>query len=170
MPQAWSAVKKQRQRAGRVLLLSTTLSTLLSTPPLRHSRALASLFSPINHTGQPTEDDEVPITMATTASCDHNPHLIRRGSSSVAVGGPSPSLTVTKNFNGSAAVSEEHRVQASDYLASYIKVPNASCLCQYSSRHFVVLFHAVAVVPRRTLVLPTPRINARSRTVPWCRK
>jgi len=30
-------------------------------------------------------------------------------------------LTVTKNVNNSIAVSEEHRVQASEYLAPYIK-------------------------------------------------
>ncbi len=33
----------------------------------------------------------------------------------------SRSLTVTKNVNNSIAVSEEHRVQASEYLAPYIE-------------------------------------------------
>lgn len=63
------------------------------------------------------------VTITLTAGNDHNPHLTRRGSSSILPGGPLPMLTVTKNVNGSAAVSEEHRVQASEYLASYIKVP-----------------------------------------------
>lgn len=75
--------------------------------------------------------------MTVTAGNDLN-HLLRRGSSSVATGGPSPSLTVTKNVNGSAAVSDEHRVQASDYLASFIKVPSAPPY-RFSPPHIVWL-------------------------------
>lgn len=61
--------------------------------------------------------------MTATISNDYNVS-VRRGSSSASVAVPPSSLTVTKNVNSSTAVSEEHRLQASDYLASYIKVPD----------------------------------------------
>lgn len=92
--------------------------------PLRtiHTPSLLSISPNHSPTKQTTDEDEFSGTMIATASNDHSPHPIRRGSSNVATDGPPPSLTVTKNVNGSAAVSEEHRVQASEYLASYIKV------------------------------------------------
>lgn len=37
-------------------------------------------------------------------------------------GAPATPKTVTMNVNQSSAVSEEHRLQASDYLAPYIEV------------------------------------------------
>lgn len=73
-----------------------------------------------------------------------NDHLGRRGSSPVLTTGASPSLTVTKNVNGSAAVSEEHRVQASEYLACYIEVPSATLCFSDFPYNFIDLLHHVA--------------------------
>lgn len=77
----------------------------------------------------------------------------------MAVDSPSPSLTVTKNVNGSAAVSEEHRVQASQYLASYIKVPNIPYFCRFAT-HFYRLVLPCFHLSTMGIVGPTPRVNA----------
>lgn len=62
-----------------------------------------------------------------SSSANTNINTLRRGSSAsnaaAAAGNGAPrSLTVTKNVNLSSAVPEELRVQASEYLALYIKV------------------------------------------------
>lgn len=91
------------------------------------------------------DDDEMSATVSTTMGSELHHHqsvtnrsyssnntASRRGSSSSSpftAGGTSRSLTVTKNVNNSSAVPEDLRVQASEYLASYIKVRSFSYTC-----------------------------------------
>ena len=120
--------KKENRRAGTMTVRFAPTKMIPSRYKpnlsiLSHCRECASSKnSSSTSTEQGAEEDETSATMTATAGSDCNHHLLRRGSSTVSAGGPSPSLTVTKNVNGSSAVSEEQRVQASDYLASYIKV------------------------------------------------
>lgn len=97
----------------------------------------------INSNNNGSDDDgqdgnERSVTVSTSGGSDlqhhhsNNSHInpgnsnsTRRGSSSqssVVAAGLSRALTVTKNINKSSAVPEGLRVQASEYLASYIKV------------------------------------------------
>lgn len=99
-----------------------------ASPPFPPLLVLILVSLTANHITQATYDEETSTTMSTTDY--HNNHVAKRGSSASPLEViPARNNTVTKNVNKSPAVSEEHRVEASEYLASYIKVRICCCRC-----------------------------------------